>query len=217
MIEKNMKINNELKTLADIDIKSISKEALAAAIVTLGANQEHIPPHETGTGLLYWQNEEEFAEFLKFIYNFKSPIKSYLEIGCRWGGTFIIISEILKRKESVNLYANDLITISENLINYETQQPFKYLQCDSLNLTEELKTTEQIDMIFIDGDHNYEHIMKDYKFALEKNPKLIIFHDICAEICPGAIKSWNEIKGNYTNTLEIIDSKPNGGYGIIIL
>lgn len=221
-------IDKELKILEDLDIGSISNEDLSKVIISLGANQEHIEPFNTGTGLLYWQNEKEFAEYLKFIFNFKESINSYLEIGCRWGGTFIIVSEILKKKqnlrstcfyiaEEVSLYANDIISMQENLKKYKKNQNFEYFKCDSLKLKENLENVKQIDMIFVDGNHHYEHVMKDYETALQLNPKILVFHDISSKACPGSAESWNDIKTKHTNTLEIRENNFSGGYGIIVL
>jgi len=212
-------IDKELKILEDLDISSISNEDLSKVIISLGANQEHIEPFNTGTGLLYWQNEKEFAEYLKFIFNFESSINSYLEIGCRWGGTFIIVSEILKKKQNKNisLYANDIISIQENLKKYKKNQNFEYFKCDSLKLKENLENVEQIDMIFVDGNHRYNHVMKDYETALQLNPKILVFHDISSKACPGSAESWNDIKTKHANTLEIRENNFSGGYGIIVL
>ena len=46
-----------------------------------------------GQGLQSWQYPNQFSKYLVFL----SSIKSYLEIGCRHGGTFIITLEYLKR------------------------------------------------------------------------------------------------------------------------
>jgi len=40
---------------------------------------------------------------------------------------------------------------------------------------------EQHDMVFIDGNHDYEHVVNDTELAISFNPKMIVWHDYGAD------------------------------------
>ena len=59
----------------------------------------------------------------------------------------------------------------------------------------EMTFPEQLDLLFIDGDHSYEGVKKDFEMysLLVKKDGLIILHDICNEN-EGVKDFWKEIK-----------------------
>jgi len=75
----------------------------------------------------------------------------------------------------------------------------------------------KIDFLFIDGDHRYRGVKKDFQLysSLVKENGLIAFHDILfhpnVPACK-VYKFWNEIKGKYKN-MEFIDSEDDHGWG----
>ena len=80
------------------DLKKI--EYLEKLIPKLGLNKEVLIEQpeivkENGGGLLIWQYPNQFSKYLSLLQ--KQEISSYLEIGCRWGGTFILTNEYLKK------------------------------------------------------------------------------------------------------------------------
>jgi predicted O-methyltransferase YrrM len=79
-----------------------------------------------------------------------------------------------------------------------------------------------VDFLFIDGDHTYEGVKKDYEMysPLVKKGGLIAFHDICyhaQEPRCQVDKFWKEVKKGKKAT-EIIDNtdKAWGGIGVIL-
>ncbi|MBW2973955.1 class I SAM-dependent methyltransferase [Candidatus Woesearchaeota archaeon] len=81
---------------------------------------------------------------------------------------------------------------------------------------------KQIDVLFIDGDHTYEGVKKDFEMysPFVKKGGVIIFHDICKHATVPECqvdKLWNEIKDKYEHK-EFIDKNEDdwGGIGIII-
>jgi hypothetical protein len=234
-------ITEQLNTLAGLNLSNLDKP-LMNTLNTLGLNYEHLSPDNMSSGLRIWQNVNEFAEMLMYLHNYPGRFSSYLEIGVRWGGSFITVSEILKKYGEVKLYANDIIPMSDILRSYKTVQDFQYIECDSRHILEHVGC--DVDLIFIDGSDSYDDMVHDYRCALEFNPKVIIFHDIRSIVFnSGYIKdheinsselAWRYIKTNHSNTKEIdcistsiqrlllgSEKLPvtymSGGYGIITL
>jgi predicted O-methyltransferase YrrM len=75
----------------------------------------------------------------------------------------------------------------------------------------------KIDFLFIDGDHRYSGVKKDWNLysPLVKRKGLIVFHDILPHpkvpLCK-VDKLWNEIKDNYKQR-EFIDIHDDRGWG----
>lgn len=219
-----MNINKELDILKSIDINEITIKDLERLLPFLGLNNEILneqPPElrnfQTGIGLRFWQYPNQLSKYLKYISSFK--INSYLEIGCRWGGTFVIHSEIFKKNNTnLQLFANDVIDKSDILKSYENYQNFTYLQKSSFDLNL-LDFNNTVDFIFIDGDHSHYAVLKDFLFAKKLNPKYIVFHDIASDVCQGVVDVWNVLK-NYYRHVEFTDQykSVNGNFlGIGIL
>jgi len=87
----------------------------------------------------------------------------------------------------------------------------------------------KVDFLFIDADHSYEGVKKDFEMysPLVRKGGIIAFHDIIPDYytrygiktssSAGEVyKFWNEIKGKYEH-LEIIKDRNQDGYGIGVL
>lgn len=77
-----------------------------------------------------------------------------------------------------------------------------------------------IDFLFVDGDHTYEGVKKDFEmyFPLIRKGGMIAFHDICStpEGDVGVPRFWSEIKGRYTH-VELVKDQSQGWAGIGVL
>jgi predicted O-methyltransferase YrrM len=78
-----------------------------------------------------------------------------------------------------------------------------------------------VDFLFVDGDHEYEGVRKDYDLysPLVRRRGLIAFHDIVPgdeELVGGVPRFWEELKRSHETT-ELVESWDQGGYGIGVL
>lgn len=206
-----MSIKSRLQILRNNNARtSIEFEKL---ILDAGLNNEALNefPNELsqyfGTGLKLWQYPNQLSKFSEKICSLN--VKSYLEIGCRHGGTFIYMSELLmKNNQDINLYACDIIPMSEILQEYCNQQKFEYIQ-ESSQTAEFKDFCENIkpEFVFIDGDHSYEGVSRDFSiFENMSETKYIVLHDISNDVCPGVFRMWELIKKNDKfETYEYID------------
>jgi hypothetical protein len=205
-------MKEQIEIIKNINIKNISLNELEDILPTLGMNGENLnemPGHLSefyGKGLKFWQYPNQFSKYLKQISTYN--IESYLEIGCRWGGTFIITSEFLKLiNKNVKSFACDIINISDILKEYNEYNNFTYIHDSSFNLSKNY-INQNVDLILIDGDHSYEGLKKDFDISMQFTPKYVAFHDIYSQVCPGVVDFWNEIKSHHKH-FEYIDQYEN--------
>lgn len=174
------------------NVKSVEK-----LLLMCGLNNEmpHEQPAEVlvnSGGLYIFQYPIQFAKYITFMHNF--PIKSYLEIGCRWGGTFVFTVEYLSHFQTLaKAVAVDIIPSS--IIAYKKHNPLvEFLQLDSQSdeFKQYMSTSDSnFDVIFIDGDHSYQGLRSDYELVKDQ-ANILVFHDIYSNACFDVNRFWNE-------------------------
>jgi predicted O-methyltransferase YrrM len=175
------------------------------------------------------QKITEFASLLRLLKRRK--IKSIVEIGTAQGGSLyawckiagsdaVIISIDLPGGPFGGGYTlNDI----KKFRKYKRKnQKLYFLRKDSHKKETKNKLCEildgrKIDFLFIDGDHGYSGVKKDFQLysPLVKQNGLIVFHDILyhpkVPECK-VNKFWNEIKRKYKN-VAFIDKEDDRGWG----
>lgn len=181
------------------------------------------------------QIREEIRELLKILNKMKPKV--VLEIGTANGGSLFLFSRVA---------ANDATIISIDLPGgnfgggyevwriplynaFKSQKQKLYLIRENshsditLEKIKRILNGRKIDFLFIDGDHSYEGVKKDFNMYsnLVKDGGIIALHDIVSQTSDPECQVrifWNEIKHKY-KTKEIIYSKtqPWGGIGVIFV
>jgi cephalosporin hydroxylase len=181
---------------------------LEQLIVKLGFNTEilHEQPEivkQNGGGLKIWQYPNQFSKYLLLLQ--KQNITSYIEIGCRWGGTFVLTCEYLKKFNNLSKsVAVDVINSPVN-VYCSLNNNALFLQTNSRSDTfKEYIKNNTFDLIFIDGDHSYDGVKNDYEIS-KNSGKIFVFHDIVSDACPGVVKFWNELKINENDNFNFFE------------
>jgi cephalosporin hydroxylase len=161
-------------------------------IVQLGFNTEILREQpqivkENGGGLLIWQYPNQFSKYLCLLN--KMEIKSYIEIGCRWGGTFVLTCEYLKKFNTIT--KSVAVDIIDSPVQKYTSEFIK-INSQSTEFKQYMEKNT-FDLIFIDGDHSYEGVKNDYLIS-KNSGRIFVFHDIVNDVCPGVVAFWNELK-----------------------
>jgi predicted O-methyltransferase YrrM len=78
---------------------------------------------------------------------------------------------------------------------------------------------QPLDLVFIDGDHTYDSVRRDYELyaPLVREGGIIAFHDIVDgryEAVGDVPRFWREVQPNLTPTAELVESWHQGGFGI---
>ena len=88
----------------------------------------------------------------------------------------------------------------------------------TLHSIQSILGVQKLDFLFINGDHTYEGVKKDFEMysSLVKKGGLIGFHDICVSAAGSGCevsKLWKTLKNKY-NYKEIIENPKQGWAGI---
>jgi Predicted O-methyltransferase len=180
------------------------------------------------------QIREEIKNLLLILEKVKPKV--ILEIGTAAGGTLFLFSHIADEEAtliSVDLNQHLWIRILFRYIKKGKQKIF-LIQGDSHNI-ETLKKIKailkdnKVDFLFIDGDHSYEGVKKDFEMysPLVRKGGIIAFHDIIPDYytrygiktiyyAGEVYKFWNELKEKYEH-LEIVKDRNQDAFGIGII
>ena len=194
-------IDGAVRMLRAASLSELRNEAFLREefLLALGLNDEILEefPRELypwcGKGIRSWQYPVQFARYLTLLT--ERNIRSYVEIGCRFGGTFIIVVEYIRRFSDLHFAVAMDIEQTAIMTEYATQTTgVNYLIANSASpQAVSYLGANQWDLAFIDGDHSYEACVNDYQ-SVKNSAKLIGLHDIVSSACPGVARAWGEIR-----------------------
>jgi cephalosporin hydroxylase len=181
-------------------------EELASLLCRVGLNDEHqdeFPPSlhpYCGRGLRIWQYPVQFAPYL--IQLSKLAISSYLEIGIRHGGSFVMTTEYLARFHPLRFAVGVDLIPCPSADAYRRLNPIAEHWC--MNTCEpafatRLQTLDELDLVFIDSHHEEEQCRREVEL-MRRHARAIALHDICNVGCPGVGRVWDELKRDPTLT-----------------
>lgn len=183
------------------------------------------------------QNLEEFTELLQEYVKLKPTC--FIEIGSMYGWSlqhFIHYSEEGSTAIAIDLPVRQFVgpydwRVEKQENNYKNIWPkwAKEKKCklylipassydnESVKKTKDILNEQLIDFIFIDGDHRYDAIKKDYELyePFVRSGGIIAFHDIGKNEEGGGHRFWNEIKLKYKYKEILLDKNQEKGIGIL--
>lgn len=178
------------------------------------------------------QIKHEILSFLEFART-KEP-KYVCEIGTANGGTNFLLSQALP---SVRMIIGvDLYVKNQLQLHYFSKSSQKLIfingssyASSTLEKVRQNLVDKTLDLLFIDGDHNYEGVKQDFlKYkSLVRDGGLIAFHDIIPDYLTrygtqtghwvGDVpKFWNKIKSYYP-FYEFVEDPEQDGLGIGVI
>jgi predicted O-methyltransferase YrrM len=180
------------------------------------------------------QVESEFVRFLDILR--QENVKSFLEIGSRFGGSLWRIANVLPKGSLIVSCdsgkgmggkkpgaQNSLKSCVKRLksIGYNSHLVIGHSQREATIAA--VKRLGPYDAIFIDGDHEYRGVREDWK-TYGPCGRIVAFHDVGWQKPDGynnpkvveVPRLWNEIKGNYRHQ-EFTDRDAGGNMGIGVL
>ncbi|HTW45080.1 MAG TPA: class I SAM-dependent methyltransferase [Acidobacteriaceae bacterium] len=177
-----------------------------------------------------FQIDEELASLAKEVRDL-SPM-NVLEIGTAKGGTLFLWTRLAQRDAvivSIDLpggkfgggYSNRRATIYRRFAR--KGQQLHLMREDShaqatFEKAKQLFGEKPVDLLFIDGDHTYEGVKRDWEMysQLVRAGGLIVFHDIAGNYDDTQVKRlWDSIKSDYKYREYAVH--PDGLYGIGVL
>jgi len=187
-----------------------------------------------GEGLVPLQIKNEIKPLIEILEKIQ-PI-TVLEIGTANGGTLFLLSKVSSPQATMisidlpqgpfggHLYPSWRESIFQSFAKKEQQ--IHLLRENShddktLYKIKKILAGRKFDFLFIDGDHSYEGVKKDFEMyrPLLAKDGVIAFHDITPgpkDKVGGVPEFWNEIKSKYDH-FQIVENIRGGGYGIGIL
>ncbi len=191
---------------ADVGILRDASRLEAELLPALGLNHEMLdegglgsilPPSLrgfAGSGLRAWQMPNQFAPYLAWLSQY--PIRSYLELGVRHGGTFVITTEFLNRFHTVERAVGVDIADSPSAAEYARSNPrgrFARMNTRSRRFRRLVRRGAPWDLVLIDGDHHEQALRRDLENVIGA-ARIIAFHDIATAIAPAVRRVWDEFK-----------------------
>lgn len=144
-----------------------------------------------------WQTPEQLARLMILLAY--QNVQTFLEVGTFSGWTFTVIIAYLFRagclRQATTFDVFRHVDPALESVWADFGLPIQYVLASPEEKWSVFssRTADPYDVIFIDGDHAYDAVRADYDFFKNKG-RLLVFHDINDEWCPGVRRIWREVK-----------------------
>ncbi|MBB4952157.1 hypothetical protein H4S14_000199 [Agrobacterium vitis] len=156
----------------------------------------------SGFGAL--QFPTEFVDFLRVLKGLE--IETAVEVGSFRGGSSYFMAAILQRANPKAKLT--LVDIEDNLVAFDLFSKKLNIEKAVPNSSDDL-SGQAFDFVFIDGDHRFMGVMRDYLNLGKHARKAVAFHDIHAHEFDheegGTVRAWNEVKAQLRRTHTIYE------------
>lgn len=201
-----LKLIDEFRSITNMSQNTMEKflyykVGMAMNVKTLKIDDKKVT--ECWGGLQMAQLPNELSKYLMYLYSNINTINTYCEIGVLRGGTFYVVDSFLRAfnknfKYSVAVDISDKIIKKHGFEKYAEERDCMFIHGNSNSINK-----NYFDLCFIDGDHSYNGVKKDYE-NMKNKCKILAFHDVvCKAACKDVVKFWNEIKSD--KSLEFIN------------
>jgi hypothetical protein len=156
------------------------------------------------------QNPDELTDFIFYLIDYEEtapePLNNLLMLGFLDGATDTILNKVFCFEEIV---AVDTFQEYGNGDFLRANLKYKNLtlicgDSTSKRVRRIVKSLGPYDLIFIDANHDYDFVKKDFENSLQmiSSHGVIALHDVCAPSAPGVQKLWKEINESEKYHLE---------------
>ena len=203
-------------------IKRMEESANPADLIDISMGCPAIRPQQIKT---------EFLELARLVK--EQQCKYILEIGTYRGGTLFVFSQVAAPDATVISLDYHFTLLGKVYFGFQKRVLGKFIRNgqslvvlrkdshrpETLASIQQALHGHQLDFLFIDGDHSYEGVRKDFEMyaPLVRNGGLVAFHDIARS---GGVERvyefWNEIKSRY-NHREFIHRAGREAMGIGVM
>ncbi|MCY4045338.1 MAG: class I SAM-dependent methyltransferase [Cellvibrionales bacterium] len=146
----------------------------------------------------------EYVDFLMHCIE-KKP-STFCEVGCHVGGFAIFTSAVLSRfNDKFQYTVIDIEDIFADWDHYKNILPID----KRIPSTAQHHAQENFDIVFIDADHSYDGLKRDF-LSLGRHAKILCgFHDINGteydHLDGGTRRAWNDLKVSYREKAKILE------------
>lgn len=244
IFSKLVEMNAPLFSWVDNWMFSVSKERLQNYMEKEKCLEDILSTCENYMGYWYYktirayQIPSEIKTLLKDVKN--NGASTILDIGTFDGGTLYLWTRFLEGQKIISIdlsfpygYPSEKTKLFR-LFDFDQELHFlrgSSFSNEMIGKVSNILKGDKIDFLFVDGDHSYEGVKKDFEQykPLVREGGIIAFHDIVSPRY-GVLKFWNKIKHKYVSkeiiapTQEMrayartfIDKQGWGGIGVLYL